>query len=219
MCFICRKIIPEVGKIDLFASCDERLRRWPMETKVPHIRVVVGELPAGNAGKKSIHYHELFYFTRELGSISISDHQTDVVSHNAHFGHTERLCQRMNSNGRCLHVEAILRNRGVADSRQVGCDDCEPIRELRNERTPHVGRLRISMQKNDVGTVPGQQVLEFCPFNSTERDLMRPAREWVCSLENPPHSMHSYLLEKKCTPEPHLSVRHTQTLRDGFCWR
>src|SRR6516165_8310840 len=70
----------------------------------------------------------------------------------------------MNSNRRGFHVKAVFGNRRIADSRQVGGDDGELIRELRNERTPHMRRLCVSMQQNDVRSTSGQQVVELHPI-------------------------------------------------------
>src|SRR5260370_4642 len=72
--FVSGQIVPEVGEIGFFASSDERFRGRTVKPKVPHIVVVVRELPSFNTGKESVHNDELLDFCGELCGIGVCNH-------------------------------------------------------------------------------------------------------------------------------------------------
>jgi hypothetical protein len=119
-----------------------------VKPEVPQIVVVICELPSGNTRKEGVHDNELLDFCGELRGIGVGNHEADVVANNTGVRNADRFRERMNANGRCLHVAAILGNIGIADAREVGGDDSKFVLKPFNQRTPHPRGLRVAMQKN-----------------------------------------------------------------------
>jgi hypothetical protein len=99
--------------------------------------------------------------SRELSGVGVRDHEPDIVANDLSLLDAERTHQPMNAGGGRLHVEAVLRDLGVADSGQIGSDDSELIREQRQEWTPHARVLRVSVYEDDGGAVAGREVVQF----------------------------------------------------------
>jgi len=75
------------------------------------------------------------------------------VSNHSRFFDTQRFCQRMSSNCRGLHIQAIQWDRGVSDSPQVQSDQREFVGEQRKKRIPYARGFRIAVKEK-----PGRAV-------------------------------------------------------------
>ena len=71
------------------------------------------------------------------------------------------------------HVQAVARDIGIADARQVRRDDLEAIGEVWNERPPHQRRLGVAVQQHDRGTGAGGEVLESDAVDGCRADVDR----------------------------------------------
>src|SRR5215469_84878 len=80
----------------------------------------------------------------------------------------------MNADGCRLHVEAIFRNVGIADSRKIWCNHRELVHQLRYQWAPHARSLCIAVQENHRRTVPGGEIVKFYSFNLTRLRLNDP---------------------------------------------
>jgi hypothetical protein len=119
-----------------------------VKPEVPQIVVVIRRLPSRNTGEESVHNDELLDFGGELRGIGIGHHEADVVPDNTGLCNADRLRERMNANGGCLHITAVLGNVGIADAGQVRRNDGEFVLQFVNQRAPHSRGLRVAVQKN-----------------------------------------------------------------------
>src|SRR5260221_6159224 len=165
MVLVSRKVVPEVFEVNALSALDQRFRRWTIETEVPDSRIIVYGVPLAYAGKKGVHHHKLRCLRGKLRGIGISDHQTDIVSHDLCFLDSERARQRMNSDWGSLHVQTVSRNRRVADAGQIGCDHGKSLGQQRHDGSPHERGLRIPVQQYEGGTLPCLQEVQLDAVN------------------------------------------------------
>jgi len=128
---------------------------------MPDAGVVVHILPSGHAGKKRVHYHQFLRLGRKLCGVSVGDHQPDVVADDPRSLDTQRFRERVDSDGSILHVQPVGRDRGIADSRQVGRDHCKFRSQQWDNRPPHARGLGIAVQQNHRRAVTSRQVVQF----------------------------------------------------------
>src|SRR5712671_2692209 len=128
---------------------------------MPNGRIVVDILPSRHAREKCVHHHQLFRLCGKLSRVSVSNHQSDVVSHDSRLINPQGFHQRVNAGAGFLHVETIFWDRGVADSRQVGSDYSEPFGEQWKEWPPHARGFGVTMNQYDRWTFPRRQIVKL----------------------------------------------------------
>src|SRR4051812_38943166 len=74
----------------------------------------------------------------------------------------------MDANSGSFHVEAVLGNAGIANSRQVWSDNSELVRELWNQGPPHPRGLGVAMEKDHRGPVAGGEIVNLDPIDFAE---------------------------------------------------
>ena len=108
--------------------------------------MIVDRLPSIDARNEGIHEHELLRLRRKERCIRVGHHQSDVMSHNNRRSYIESGHQAMDSSRSARQVEAGRWNIRFPDARQVRSDYRELSFETRNQRPPHQGRLRVSVE-------------------------------------------------------------------------
>lgn len=143
------EVVPEMLKVNAFATLDEREGRLPVKVKMPEVTHQPNVTPVPDAGQKGVHQCDPLDLSGILRGIRVRDHQPDIVSDDpkmvvAKFSH-----ERMNVLREfCLGVPSGWRG-GLASAAQVRCDHGVGGRELGNERVPHVARFSVAMQEDD----------------------------------------------------------------------
>ena len=87
------------------------------------------------------------------------------MADNTGLRNADRFRERMNANGGCLHITAVLGNIGLADTRKIRGDDCEFFLEFVNQRKPHSRGLRVAVHKYYGWALSRCEVVKLFPFD------------------------------------------------------
>src|SRR5579871_527713 len=161
MSLVGREVVPEIVEVDTLATLNQGFGGRAIEAEVPYGGVVVNRLPTLYAGKESIHQDELRHLGRKLCSVGVSNHETDVMSHDLRLLHAERLSKVVNTDGGILHVKTVGRDVRVSYPGQVWCDYGKPLGQNGDDRLPHQRGLGVTMQQYERCAVPGPHVVQL----------------------------------------------------------
>jgi hypothetical protein len=113
-------------------------------------------------------HDESLDFRREQCGVCVGHHEPDVVPDDSRFRKTEGFSKLMDSDSSRLHVEPVPGNIGLAYPGQVGGNYGELVRELWNQRPPHLRGLRIAVQENNQRAGTSFEIVNFCFFSRRE---------------------------------------------------
>ena len=153
--------------------------------EVPQIAQQPDVLPVANPGQERVHEHHPRGLARELRSIRVRNHQTDVVADDADVVEPEARGQGADIHRERLLVVAALRLAGATGTTQVGRDDGVALREQWQERAPHVTRLGVAVQQDHGAALPLPAALRYrsrTPLTSRNRSTDSSR---MCMLHRP----------------------------------
>ena len=128
---------------------------------MPEVPEKPDRLPIAHTGQKRVHQHDAVDLGRVLGGVGVGHHQADVMADDRRLA-----CARVMPRGRGRRSPSSscrtrsLRLGRFAEAAQVGGDHRMCLRELGDERSPHVAGLCVAVQEQYGIAFPGDQIVQ-----------------------------------------------------------
>src|SRR6266436_6482959 len=153
LAWITGEVIPNAIKIDTFPARDQPFRVRSVKVEMPDTRALQYFAPWIDSRNRRVHYDQPFYFIRIHCGVCISHHVSDVVRNHRRAVIPQRSHDSPDVLGLSLFVVTGFWLRRVSNPPEIGNDHRVVFHQVRGKRPPRIAVLRISVHKNNNGTV------------------------------------------------------------------